>query len=231
MTLYKKGPLLAVSYTNEDSFIEHPQLKNGADFLYADLDIFPGNQEDFCFQTVETLKNFPLIINSQNKELLGKILEVQPGEYILKSLDLEDDNLHNFAPFIGLCCSAIVVLLRQKGDNIEPIFPKNMNERKNLIEYLEKKVSKYSLPKEGIIIDPAITSLESYPQHKEDVLKTISLLKEKGFRTIASFLNIVDGNEEKEISFFKEVLESGLDIAIFDPSNSKMKEIFFSLRC
>ncbi|MFV9510349.1 homocysteine S-methyltransferase family protein [Tepidibacillus sp. LV47] len=172
-------------------------------------------------QSIQTLVDTPLMLDSTNPEVLDQALKLYPGKALVNSVNGEDASLDSILPLVKRYGAAVVGLtLDEKG------IPKTAEERYQIAEKIVKKAAEYGIPKQDIIIDCLVLTASAQPEGIAETLKAITLVKERlQVPTILGVSNVSFGlPNRKAINpvFLSMALAAGLDAAIMNPLEEQM---------
>ena len=172
-------------------------------------------------QSVQTLVDTPLMIDSTDPNVLDHALKLYPGKALVNSVNGEDESLDTILPLVKKYGAAIVGLtLDEKG------IPKTAEERYQVAEKIIRKAESYGIPKQDVIIDCLVLTASAQPEGIAETLQAIRLVKERlQVSTILGVSNVSFGlPNRKAINpvFLSMALAAGLDAAIMNPLEEQM---------
>jgi len=213
---------------------------NGADYL----DINPGylsrTKEDrmtFLVETVQQASSLPLILDSPSPRILRRGLDACNASPIISALTLEKEKLEELLPLAVESGAQLTILLLDE----ESFSPPTLEEKIALAVILREKAARAGMPPDKLIFDPVIPSLswdDSFARIRETT-KTVRFLStgamfQEPTRTMAGLSNLRSGFKrffpvEIEVTCLKLLGGAGLDIALCDVLNVKLKEAISAL--
>lgn len=193
------------------------QENSGAHCL--DVNAFvPGVDE------VEALKNsiyevlmssrLPIFIDTQNLKAAEKVLEFYPGIGVLNSVPAREKELLTWLPIIKKFGFKVVISL------IGKTIPESVEVRLSNVKLALKIAKKVKFPVNDIIFDPLVFSAATESEQIEHTLKTVTILKRMGYRTILGISNVSFGMPHRTILnsvLVANAIRADLDFAIVNP--------------
>ena len=204
------------SFLREDS---RQQESEGAHILDINVGVPTINEVDAMERSVETLSQVvaaPLMIDSDNKEVIEKALFSYPGAAILNSINGKQKSIDTMVPIMKRFGTfAVALCLDETGIHIEA------SKRIEIGERLIKKLQTEGIDKDRLFVDPLILTESAEPGSAVETLKVIKHFADKGIKTSIGLSNISFGLPQRKfvnITFLKMAIENGLTAAISNPS-------------
>ena len=203
------------------------QKAAGAQMLDINCALKTKNEADdmaWLVALVQHETNLPLSIDSPNPEAIESGLSNHTGKAIINSVTLEADRIKRIMPIAKKYDSFLIVLLMdEKG------MPQDADDRFEMAKRVKHLAKDHSIPHENIYIDPLIRPISSEPRQGLEVIKAVRRIKEElNLKLICGLSNISYGLPERSILnavYLAMIMSSGLDAAILDPTNKRIKSI------
>ena len=167
-----------------------------------------------------SVTNLPLMIDTSDAEVAEQALRRYCGRVILNSVNGKDDVLDKLLPIVKKY-GAMVVGLTLDENGIPDTFEQKVEIAKKIIN----KCNDYGIDKSSIIIDCLTMSEASKQGNATNTLNALKEVKKLGVKTVLGISNISFGMPKREIinkTFLEMAKESGLDMAIINPSLLKI---------
>ncbi len=159
----------------------------------------------------------PLCIDSSHVSVIEAALRVYPGRALINSISLEKEKFERLIP-IAKKYGAMFILLPLSDQGL----PKDIQEKKEIIQKIIDRAYELGLTKEDIIIDGLVTTVGANKNAALETLETIRYCKEElGIATIIGLSNISFGLPERQFinsTFLAFAIQAGLTMAIANPS-------------
>jgi 5-methyltetrahydrofolate--homocysteine methyltransferase len=203
------------------------QKESGADMLDVNC-AFNSKDEildmEWLVELVQGETNLPLSIDSPNPEAIEAGLKKHKGNALVNSITLEEKRAEAILPLVKRYNARVIVLtMDEKG------MPGTAKERLDMTERILKLAGKYSIPAENLYIDPLVRPISSEPKQGLEVIESTKMIKsEYDVKVICGLSNVSFGLPDRSILnavFLTMMLSAGLDAAILDPLNKKIKTI------
>ena len=180
-----------------------------------------GIDEDAMMQRViyevTNTVQLPLCIDSSHVEVIEHALRIYPGRALINSISLETEKIEKLLP-IAKKYGAMFILLPLSDEGL----PKDIEEKKQVIQTIYDKALELGFAKEDIIVDGLVTTVGANKRAALETLETISYCKnELGLATICGLSNISFGLPERgfvNTAFLTMAIAKGLTMAIANPS-------------
>ena len=179
-----------------------------------------------ALETVSGVTNLPLSIDSSHVEVLEAALRRYPGRALINSISGEKEKMNALLP-IAKKYGAMFILLPLSDEGL----PKDMQEKRNIIETVSERAYALGLSKEDIVVDGLVATVGANKRAALETLETIRCCKEKGFATICGLSNISFGLPERSFvnaAFLTMAIREGLTMAIANPSQELLMSCAFA---
>lgn len=194
------------------------QVNGGADVLDVNMGV-PLTDEPAllgrAITMIQTLTDLPICIDSSIIEALQVGLETYQGKALVNSVTGEDDRMDLVLPLIKKHGAAIIAL-----PNDETGIPATVAERMAITEKIVRKVEKYGIPLEDLLIDPLAMPVGADPDSVKITLETIHSIREKwGLNMTLGASNVSFGLPYRHAinaAFLPAAMSHGLTSAVMD---------------
>ncbi len=194
------------------------QEENGAGVLDINVGMSGIDEESMMLRVIEEvtqITSLPLCLDSSSPEILEKALRHYPGRALINSVSLEPAKFERLLPTVAKYGAVFILLpLSDKG------LPKDIDEKKEIIDIIYKRAVELGLSKENIIIDGLVQTVGADQSQGLKTLETIKYAHDNGFATITGLSNISFGLPERSYvnsSFLTLAIFNGLTMAISNP--------------
>lgn len=220
----KEGNLdTVITITNE-------QIENGADILDINMGMNGIDEKDMMVKVVQEVtmvSNVPLCIDSSHVSVIEAALRIYPGQALINSISLEKNKCEQLLPIAKKYGSMFILLpVSEKG------LPKNLEEKKEIIQSIVRKAEAVGLVKEDIIVDGLVNTVGANKNAAKETLETIQFCKDElGVATIIGLSNISFGLPERQFinsTFLAIAVQAGLTMAIANPSQDLLMNTAFA---
>lgn len=206
------------------------QVEHGADILDVNMGMNGINEKDMMIQSIYELTrvvDVPLCIDSSHVEVIEAALRIYPGRAIINSISFESEKLEKLLPIAKKYGAMFIVLpLSEKG------LPKNIEEKKYMIDTIVAKAMELGLAKEDMIVDALVNTVGANKQAAIEAMETIRYCKDTlGVATICGLSNISFGLPERQFvnsTFLAFAIREGLTMAIANPSQELTLNIAYA---
>jgi 5-methyltetrahydrofolate--homocysteine methyltransferase len=168
-------------------------------------------------QEALTASKLPLCIDSSHVSVVEAALRIYPGRALINSISLEREKFEKLIP-IAKKYGAMFILLPLSDQGL----PKNIQEKKEIIDTILTRAYELGLTKEDVIVDGLVTTVGANQKAAIETLETIRYCKEElGIATIVGLSNISFGLPERQFinsTFLAFAIQAGLTMAIANPS-------------
>ena len=180
-----------------------------------------GIDEDSMMQKViyevTGVVDLPLCIDSSYVDVIEHALRIYPGRALINSISLEKEKFERLLP-IAKKYGAMFILLPLSDAGL----PKDIEEKKCIIDTIYEKALELGFSKEDIIVDGLVTTVGANKKAALETLETIAYCKnELELATICGLSNISFGLPERgfvNTAFLTMAIAKGLTMAIANPS-------------
>lgn len=194
------------------------QVNGGADVLDVNMGV-PLTDEPAllgrAITMIQSLTDLPICIDSSIIEALQVGLETYQGKALVNSVTGEDDRMDLVLPLIKKHGAAIIAL-----PNDETGIPATVAERMTITEKIVRKVEKYGIPLEDLLIDPLAMPVGADPDSVKITLETIHSIREKwGLNMTLGASNVSFGLPYRHAinaAFLPAAMSHGLTSAVMD---------------
>lgn len=201
----------------------------GAQILDVNMGMSGIDEKEMMLRAIEEVSgvtNLPLSLDSSYVEVLEAALRHYPGRALINSISLETEKFEKLLP-IAAKYGAMFILLPLSDAGL----PKDIEEKKEIIQKIYDKALSLGMSKEDIIVDGLVTTVGANPKAGVETLETIRYCKEKGFATICGLSNISFGMPERgfvNTAFLTLAIKEGLTMAIANPSQELLVSCAFA---
>ncbi len=179
-----------------------------------------------AIETVTAATSLPLSLDSSHVEVLEAALRIYPGRALVNSVSGESEKLEKLLPIVKKYGAMFILLpLSDAG------LPKDLTEKIEIIEKIEKKAYGLGFTKEDIVVDGLVATVGANKKAALETLETIRYCKEKGLATICGLSNISFGLPERSFvntAFLTMAIMEGLTMAIANPSQELLMSCAFA---
>lgn len=179
-----------------------------------------------AIETVSAVTSLPLSLDSSHVEVLEAALRRYPGRALVNSVSGELEKLSKLLPIVRKY-GAMFILLPLSDEGL----PKDLAEKIEIIEKIEKKAYELGFTKEDIVVDGLVATVGANKNAALETLETIRYCKEKGLATICGLSNISFGLPERSFvntAFLTMAIREGLTMAIANPSQELLMSCAFA---
>lgn len=196
------------------------QARQGADILDINVGMGGIDERELMLMAMEEAlraSGLPLCIDSSHVSVIEAALRVYPGRALINSISLEKEKFEKLIPLAKKYGAMFILLpLSDRG------LPKDLDERKEIINTILKRAYEEGLTAEDIIVDGLVNTVAAYSNAARDTLATISYCKnELGLATVVGLSNISFGLPQREVlnsTFLALAVSAGLTMAIANPA-------------
>jgi methionine synthase I (cobalamin-dependent) len=179
----------------------------------------PGLDEPEFFRRampiIQEVGDLPVLISADTRKGLEEALRCAAGRPLINSVWLDKDRLERILP-LARKYGAAVVAVSMRGDKA----PGGAEDRVTVMEELLQEIVSGGLRQEDVIVDPIMSSIERGPDELMEVLRTLTLLKEKlGQPTLIKLSRLAEnipGRSGLDAAFVAMAMTAGLDAAAGD---------------
>lgn len=199
------------------------QEAGGASVLDVNMGMSGIDEKEMMLRCVEELQNvtqLPLSLDSSHVDVLEAALRAYPGRALVNSVSLETEKIEKLLPLVKKY-GAMFILLPLSDEGL----PKDLEEKKNIIDTICKRAFELGLTKEDIIVDGLVTTIGANKNAGLETLETIRYCKENQLATICGLSNISFGMPARthvNTAFLTLAIQAGLTMAIANPSQEML---------
>lgn len=199
------------------------QEADGASVLDVNMGMSGIDEKAMMLHVVEelqTVTNLPLSLDSSHIDVLEAALRHYPGRALVNSVSYEKEKFEKLLPLVKKY-GAMFILLPLSDEGL----PKDLEEKKEIIEKIYTKALELGMDKEDIIVDGLVTTVGANKRAGVETLETIRYCKEKGLATICGLSNISFGMPARvyvNTAFLTLAIHEGLTMAIANPSQEML---------
>jgi 5-methyltetrahydrofolate--homocysteine methyltransferase len=179
-----------------------------------------------CLEEISGVTNLPLSLDSSHVSVLEAALRHYPGRALINSISYESEKFEKLLPIAAKYGAAFILLpLSDEG------LPKDLDEKKDIIEKIYARAKELGMRKEDIIVDGLVATIGANKKAALECLETVRYAKSKGFATICGLSNISFGMPERgyvNTAFLALMIEAGLTMAISNPSQEMLVSCAFA---
>jgi len=202
------------------------QLNAGADAL--DLNCGPLSKDPksdikWLIETVQEITDSPLSLDSTKPEVILEGLKVIKNKLIINSTTADKEKLDILVPLaLKYKASLIALTLNKKG------VPQNKDQRIEMAVNILETCQNYNFPLEDLYLDPVVLPVNVAQSQQKEILEAIGefkLLSQPSPKTIIGLSNVSQGTKYRSLinrTFLVIAINSGLDAAILDPTDSEL---------
>lgn len=173
-----------------------------------------------CVEELQSVTNLPLSLDSSHVDVLEVALRAYPGRALVNSVSLEKEKFEVLLPLVKKY-GAMFILLPLSDEGL----PKDLKEKKAIIQTICERALALGLKKEDIIVDGLVTTVGANKLAGVETLETIRYCKERGLATICGLSNISFGMPARthvNTAFLTLAIHEGLTMAIANPSQEML---------
>lgn len=203
-------------------FAEEQEL-GGASVLDVNMGMSGINEKEMmlrCIEELQAVTNLPLSLDSSHIDVLEAALRAYPGRALVNSVSLEKEKFEKLLPLVKKY-GAMFILLPLSDEGL----PKDLTEKKQIIDTIYKRALELGMKKEDIIVDGLVTTVGANKFAGRETLETIKYCKENGLATICGLSNIsfgMPGRTYVNTAFLTLAIQNGLTMAIANPSQEML---------
>lgn len=175
-------------------------------------------------EVVQIETGLPLSIDSPNPEAIEAGLRKHKGKALINSITLEEKKAETILPLAKKYNAQVIILIMdEKG------MPSTADERLELAGKALELAKEHGISNDDIYIDLLVKAISSEPKQGLEVIEAVKSIKSKyNLKVICGLSNVSFGLPERSILnsvFLAMMLSAGLDAAILDPTNQKIKAV------
>ncbi|MBQ6807331.1 MAG: homocysteine S-methyltransferase family protein [Lachnospiraceae bacterium] len=201
----------------------------GASVLDINMGMSGIDEKAMMLQALETvggLTSLPLSIDSSHVDVIEAALRRYPGRALINSISYEKTKFEQLMP-IAKKYGAMFILLPLSDEGL----PKDLQEKIDIIEKIEKRAFELGMRKEDIIVDGLVATVGANKTAALETLETIRYCKANGLATTCGLSNISFGLPERSFvntTFLTMAIQAGLTMAIANPSQELLVSCAFA---
>ncbi len=201
----------------------------GAGILDINMGMSGIDEKEMMLKTLEEVEgvtSLPLALDSSHVEVLEAALRRYPGRALINSISYEKIKIDNLLP-IAKKYGAMFILLPLSDEGL----PKDLDEKKNIIDKITQRAEAIGLNKQDIIVDGLVATVGANKMAAIETLETIRYCKENGYATICGLSNISFGLPQRgyvNTAFLTMAIREGLTMAIANPSQELLVSSAFA---
>ncbi|NLK21338.1 MAG: dihydropteroate synthase [Epulopiscium sp.] len=203
------------------------QQQKGANMLDVNVGMPGIDEKEVMVKVVEslsTISELPLCIDSSNSEVIEAALRIYPGRALLNSISGEEKKLKELLP-IAAKYGAMFIALPLNDKEV----PSTAEKRIEIINRILKEAKGIGYGPEDMVVDGLVMTVSSDQKASIETLKVVeyvsSILKSS---TILGLSNISFGLPERSwlnSAFLMMAMAKGLNMAILNPSSENIMEL------
>lgn len=173
-----------------------------------------------CIEELPNVTNLPLSLDSSHIDVLEAALRHYPGRALVNSVSYEKEKFEKLLPIVKKY-GAMFILLPLSDEGL----PKDLDEKKEIIEKIYTRALELGMRKEDIIVDGLVTTIGANKNAGLETLETIRYCKEQELATICGLSNISFGMPARtyvNTAFLTLAIKEGLTMAIANPSQEML---------
>lgn len=206
------------------------QVEQGAQILDINMGTNGIDEKEMMLKAVYEvtgLVDVPLCIDSSHVEVIEAALRIYPGRALINSISFESEKVKRLLPIAKKYGAMFILLpLSEKG------LPKDIEEKRQIIDTLIERAMEIGLSKDDIIVDALVNTIGANKSAALDALETIRYCKEElGVATVCGLSNISFGLPERQFvnsTFLAFAISKGLIMAIANPGQELLMNIAFA---
>lgn len=206
------------------------QEENGADILDVNMGMNGIDEKEMMVQVVNeltTVSELPLSIDSSHVGVIEAALRIYPGRALINSISLEKEKIDKLLPLAKKYGAMFILLpLSERG------LPKDLAEKKEIINTIVKAAKNIGLTEEDIIVDGLVNTIGANTAAAVETVETIRYCKEElGLATVVGLSNISFGLPQRQYinsTFLAFAIQAGLTMAIANPSQDLLMNTAFA---
>lgn len=206
------------------------QVQQGAGLLDIHVGMAGVDEAELMRQAVVELQravDVPLMLDSSDPKVLEAGLKECEGKAILNSVNGNKESLSRVLPLAKRYGAAVIGLtFDEKG------VPQTARDRLAIARQIVEAAQEIGIPREDLLIDCLVMTVGAQQDQALETLEAVRLVKEQlGVATILGISNVSHGLPQRSwlnAAFLSMALAAGLDAAIVDPLDPRVKETFLA---
>lgn len=206
------------------------QEANGARILDVNMGMNGIDEKEMMKRViyeVSSTVDCPLCIDTSYVDVMEEALRIYPGRALINSISLETEKIEKLLP-IAKKYGAMFILLPLSDEGL----PKDIDEKKRIIETVYERAMKLGMAHEDIIVDALVATIGANPDAARECFETVEYCKEiRKLPTICGLSNISFGLPERSYvntAFLTMMICKGLTMAIANPSQELLMNAAFA---
>lgn len=206
------------------------QVQQGAALLDIHVGLSGVDEAELMRQAVLELQravDVPLMLDSSDPKVLEAGLKECEGKAILNSVNGKEESLSRILPLAKMYGAAVVGLTFD-----EQGVPQTARERLAIARRIVEAAQEIGIPKEDLLIDCLVMTVGAQQDQALETLEALRRVKEElGVATLLGISNVSHGLPQRSwlnAAFLSMALAAGLDAAIVDPLDPRVKESFLA---
>lgn len=201
----------------------------GATVLDVNMGMGGIDEKEMMLRAIETIgsvTNLPLSIDSSHVEIIEAALRRYPGRALINSVSYEKVKFEKLLP-IAKKYGAMFIILPLSDEGL----PASLEEKIAIIEKICERALLLGMRKEDMIVDGLVTTVGANKKAALETLETIRYCRQQGLATICGLSNISFGLPERSYvntAFLTMAIREGLTMAIANPSQELLVSIAFA---
>ncbi|MBQ9081503.1 MAG: dihydropteroate synthase, partial [Clostridia bacterium] len=175
---------------------------------------------------LQAVCNLPLQLDTTNPVALETALRLYNGKAMINSVNGKRESMDAVFPIAKKYGGLIVALTLDENG-----IPETAEGRLAIAETILQEAKKYGIDKKDLIFDPLAMSISSDTSAALVTLRSLSLLRERGYRTSLGVSNVSFGlpvRETVNATFFSLAMQNGLNAAIVNVYSVEMLKAYHS---
>ncbi len=179
---------------------------------------------EWAVRIVQSETGLPLSIDSPDPEAVEAGLRIHKGKALINSITLEKSKAEAILPLVKKYGARVIILTMDEGG-----MPSDAVQRLELAGKAAEMIKEHGISRDDIFIDPLVRAISSEPRQGTEVIDSVKLIKSKyNLKTTCGLSNVSFGLPERSTLnavFLAMMLSAGLDAAILDPTNKKIRAV------
>ena len=210
------------------------QVEAGASFIDVNCAMSLGDEVqdiDWVISVIQSeIGDVSICIDSPNYLAIQRALEAYraKGRLFINSITGEQARIDLIVPLAVKYNTGLIALTMGDGG-----MPNSAEERFAIAKNILAKVSEKGFKAEDLYFDPLIRPISTEPDQAKEFLRSISMIKSLGAKTVCGLSNISYGLPDRKIinaTFLAMAIQSGLDAAILDPTEKQVSSSIAAAR-
>lgn len=201
------------------------QVNNGAHLIDINVSTPGINEQEamaMAVNRVEEVVNVPVVIDSNNPEVIEAGLKEYSGKPIVNSVNGEKDKLEKILSLVKKYGAAVIALtMDDKG------IPMTITKRIDIARKIIREAKRQGIHSEDILIDFLTLSSAAQPGSAKITLDAVKKSKNLGWQTVLGISNISFGLPDRariNNTFLAMAVKNGLTSAIVNPMGIELRK-------